>query len=615
MRVLFMLAALALVGCAFGGGGPPDSSASGSFDASGDGIDGGTREDAGPRDDAGRAGSPDASREDAGFPSAGDAGGGDAAGADGGADAGACAVDRDCPDDGLACNGAPRCVSGACVSGPPVVCDDGITCTVDSCREPAGSCASVADDGRCGSRERCDPGLGCVPAPECVADADCDDGQACNGTERCVAGACRAGPPPSCDDGRSCTVDRCDPLAAGGTGACTFVGSDAACDDGRACNGRERCAPLDPGASGATGCVAGIPIRCDDGIACTADACVEPAGSCSHVAPSERCNGADDDCDGRVDEGFTCALGSTAACTTSCGTAGSRACNGSCTGYGGCVAAEVCNGCDDDSDGRVDEGLSCVPAPSNDRCSGAIALSGRGSRSDTLAGASLDVGLGGGMCGTGPEVFYRVTLTRESLVYLDTLGTSWDTLVSYRGTSCPGPIRPPQCADDQCGGLQSQLVRELSPGTHYFAVHALSPSSPAGAFTLSYQIESAGGALDTRVTGRATYAHTTAGGSDLVRASCGAGATGPESVYWWTQCPGDSRAVSMNTCTAASFDTVMHLWGPSGELSCNDDYGGCGPSGRSSLVFRTTSGAGLYRMFVDGYGGASGTYTLDVTSF
>ena len=41
----------------------------------------------------------------------------------------------------------------------------------------------------------------CVPS--------CDDGVFCNGEERCVDGACVPGTPP-CDDGRACTLDRCN---------------------------------------------------------------------------------------------------------------------------------------------------------------------------------------------------------------------------------------------------------------------------------------------------------------------------------------------------------------------------------------------------------------------
>ncbi len=43
----------------------------------------------------------------------------------------------------------------------------------------------------------------------CDSDDDCDDGVFCNGLEECVAGACAPGAPPSCDDGDACTTDAC----------------------------------------------------------------------------------------------------------------------------------------------------------------------------------------------------------------------------------------------------------------------------------------------------------------------------------------------------------------------------------------------------------------------
>lgn len=39
--------------------------------------------------------------------------------------------------------------------------------------------------------------------------ADCDDGLFCNGTETCVSNICASGLPVSCDDGIACTVDSC----------------------------------------------------------------------------------------------------------------------------------------------------------------------------------------------------------------------------------------------------------------------------------------------------------------------------------------------------------------------------------------------------------------------
>jgi hypothetical protein len=75
---------------------------------------------------------------------------------------------------------------------------------------------------------------------------------------------------------------------------------------------------------------------------------------------AEACDAEDNNCSGAPDEAFTCVVGASVACTTSCGTTGT----GSCTAACGIPAAdncdpptEVCNGVNDDCDESVDEGV------------------------------------------------------------------------------------------------------------------------------------------------------------------------------------------------------------------------------------------------------------------
>ncbi len=90
-----------------------------------------------------------------------------------------------------------------------------------------------------------------------------------------------------------------------------------------------------------------------------------------------RCQGLDDDCDGRVDEGCGCALGEVRPCFAGPpGRRGRGACadgTQQCTGgfefgvWGPCVggispSAETCNGLDDDCNGCADDLVGCVPA-------------------------------------------------------------------------------------------------------------------------------------------------------------------------------------------------------------------------------------------------------------
>jgi len=57
----------------------------------------------------------------------------------------------------------------------------------------------------------------------CESDAECDDGLFCNGAETCADAVCQAGAPPACDDGIACTVDACSESA----GACTSAAPDS----------------------------------------------------------------------------------------------------------------------------------------------------------------------------------------------------------------------------------------------------------------------------------------------------------------------------------------------------------------------------------------------------
>ncbi|NUN16022.1 MAG: hypothetical protein HUU55_20535, partial [Myxococcales bacterium] len=71
-------------------------------------------------------------------------------------------------DDGDVCNGIESCdPATGCVSGTPLVCDDGNVCTTDTC-DPVGGCVHtpiVCDDGDACTVDSCDPVTGCVVVP------------------------------------------------------------------------------------------------------------------------------------------------------------------------------------------------------------------------------------------------------------------------------------------------------------------------------------------------------------------------------------------------------------------------------------------------------------------
>ncbi len=135
----------------------------------------------------------------------------------------------------------------------------------------------------------------------------------------------------------------------------------------------------------------------------------------------ERCNGVDDDCDGLVDEGFP---GLAAACddggTGACRGTGTNVCSAdglsvTCdiTSPGATPSTETCNGADDDCDGRIDEDLTCTGACTptgpevcngvDDDCNGAV------DEADPALGMAC--GSSTGTCMPGTTVCVRGMLT------------------------------------------------------------------------------------------------------------------------------------------------------------------------------------------------------------
>ena len=189
-------------------------------------------------------------------------------------------------DDGFACNGVETCsvagpVGTGCIAGTAVQCPnaDGMTCTEESCQEPNGACIATPNSGLCNTGQNCIPPLGCIAATACTMNSQCDDGNACNGVETCNGVFCVDGAPKNCNDLFPCTIDTCNEQ----TGACEHAPINAICDDGSRCNGVEACDVN-------LGCTNPPDIDCNDGVTCTMDQCTEPNGTCAHISQDFACD-------------------------------------------------------------------------------------------------------------------------------------------------------------------------------------------------------------------------------------------------------------------------------------------------------------------------------------
>ncbi len=254
-------------------------------------------------------------------------------------------------DDGLKCTTGDVCQNGTC-SGASKVCNDGQTCTDDSCSAATGLCVynGSAHEG-----------------------AACDDNNVCtlSAGDLCQSGVCVGTSPKSCDDGKPCTADSCDPVSG-----CVYgnAANNTACNDGSACTSPDVCTSgvcggaaiscvdaypcTTDSCNSSTGCVhTAVNSACDDGIACTTDACSAATG-CSHTAVNSACDDSTtcttDACSvstgcSHVDNGTTCNDGNVCTndvCTSGNGTTGcshSNATNGTaCNDGSACTSSDVC---------------------------------------------------------------------------------------------------------------------------------------------------------------------------------------------------------------------------------------------------------------------------------
>jgi hypothetical protein len=212
--------------------------------------------------------------------------------------AGHCAVDpRNCEE-----QPADLCTDDICDPGQPQgqecvhssKCDDGFSCTADTCNPGNGACTNTPVDSNC-TAQGCKVGT-CVADPDrtdldeagCLITEVKPDDWPCNpDSDQCTDDKCLAGQcthpfsvlgTPCTPDGNPCTDDVCD-----GADTCG-VNNTEPCSDDDACTDGDQCS--------AGACVPGGPLDCDDHNVCTDEVC-NPASGCVYTNTTGPCT--DDD--------------------------------------------------------------------------------------------------------------------------------------------------------------------------------------------------------------------------------------------------------------------------------------------------------------------------------
>jgi len=343
------------------------------------------------------------------------------------------------------------------------------------------------------------------------------------------------------------------------------------------------------------------------------------AGSvaCSDATAStvELCNSVDDDCQNGIDDGFPvnqpCSVGIGA-----CETFGTYGCNAAqtgvvCSATSGSPTAELCgDSVDQDCDGAD------ATCPVNDLAPGAIDITAGGmwtvdlstAHDDNFAASTptLDCGDMGGR-----DVFYQFTLPAEEVVYWDTFGSTFDSVVRIFSGACTSLGATQACSDDACSTTRSQGAADLLAGTYCLVLDQFSSSTTAGAATLRFRRGGRRGIALPSTSG--TVTGTTTGGANLSVAGCEPNTNQPDVGYFFTTCSG-AHTVSANTCTGTAFDTILSIRSGAAsttDVDCSDDVTGCGNNLQSRITGAAISGANVHWIIVDGFGQTgNGNYSL-----
>jgi hypothetical protein len=220
-------------------------------------------------------------------------------------------------------------------------------------------------------------------------------------------------------------------------------------------------------------------------------------------------------------------------------------------------------------------------------------------------------------CGAnGADVVFSIFVAEPTIIYADTFGTAWDTMLQI-SDECPPTTSAvswnglESCNDDACNTTQSQVEAFVGRGTYYLILSDADGESGPATIHVD-QSTVGGGVISPFPEGTGSFTGTTHAGGRNGSLICEA--NGPDDTYWWTTCPDAAGgAFSASTCEGTAFDTTLTLQIPrAGVVACNDDDDACGL--QSTVSTTVPPGAGLQTLIVGGtipraYGDYTVTYT------
>ncbi len=300
------------------------------------------------------------------------------------------------------------------------------------------------------------------------------------------------------------------------------------------------------------------------------------------------------------------------------------------------------------------------PHPAGDTCPGmTLTLNGVGTdtRTASVSGDTTNMANDysascASSSGAAPDMVFAITPDVDGTMAIDLGSTSWDAVVSVR-TTCDNQGSEVTCADEPENALITGLP-VMANTTYYAILDGYSSASGPFQFNVSIkpaycgngtvegteqcddgnkldgdgcdhfcQIEPKGPAdvcpgvnvqfVQSGGSQIASISGSTTGMTPAYKGSCGSSDTSPDQVYHFNSGTGGTVSLTLPTSTT-NYDATLYVRkgacsGPSAvEVACDDAIG----NGGEAITFKAPPNTD-YWVFVDGYSGASGNYSLEVT--